>query len=51
MKDPASSTTQQAGSDEEELANEQATRMKSLAQKVEEFVEGEGDLEGARFTE
>ena len=51
MKDPASSTTQQAGSEEEELANEQATRMKSLAQKVEEFVEGEGDLEGARFTE
>ena len=36
---------------EEELAQGQALKLKSLAQKVEQFVEGEGDLEGARFEE
>jgi len=36
---------------EEQLAQDQASKLKSLAQKVEEFVEGEGDLEGARFEE
>lgn len=37
--------------DEERAAEIQASRLKDLAQKVEEFVEGEGDLEGARFAE
>lgn len=36
---------------EEQVAQEQASKLKSLAQKVEEFVEGEGDLEGALFKE
>ena len=36
---------------EEKLAQDQASKLKSLAQKVEKFVEGEGDLEGARFEE
>lgn len=36
---------------EEQLAQDQASKLKSLAQKVEEFVEGEGDLDGARFEE
>lgn len=36
---------------EEQLAQDQASKLKSLAQKVEGFVEGEGDLEGARFEE
>lgn len=35
----------------EQLAQDQASKLKSLAQRVEEFVEGEGDLEGARFEE
>ena len=36
---------------EERLAQDQASKLKSLARKVEEFVEGEGDLEGARLEE
>ena len=36
---------------EEELAQDQASKLKSLAQKVEKFVEGEGGLEGALFEE
>lgn len=36
---------------EERVASEQASRLKDLAAKVEGFVEGEGDLEGARFEE
>lgn len=36
---------------EDQLAQEQATRLRDLAQKVEEFVEGKGDLEGAIFSE
>ncbi|KIM29098.1 hypothetical protein M408DRAFT_128073 [Serendipita vermifera MAFF 305830] len=35
--------------DEDELANEQAGRLKKLAEKMEGFVEGEGALEGALF--
>ncbi|KAH7340297.1 SGT1 protein-domain-containing protein [Rhizoctonia solani] len=35
--------------DEDRYAQEQATRLQELAKKVEGFVEGEGDLEGARF--
>ncbi|KIM48351.1 hypothetical protein M413DRAFT_440079 [Hebeloma cylindrosporum] len=34
---------------EDRLATEQAAQLKTLAGKVESFVEGEGDLEGARF--
>ncbi|KIL70987.1 hypothetical protein M378DRAFT_66554 [Amanita muscaria Koide BX008] len=34
---------------EERLASAQATKLKELATKVEKFVEGEGDMEGARF--
>ncbi|KAG6910578.1 hypothetical protein DXG01_009529 [Tephrocybe rancida] len=34
---------------EERVASAQATKLKELAAKVESFVEGEGDLEGARF--
>jgi hypothetical protein len=40
-----------AESPEDKLASEQAKRLKDLATKVEIFVEGEGDLEGARFEE
>ena len=36
---------------EDKLASEQAKKLKDLATKVENFVEGEGDLEGARFEE
>ena len=36
---------------EDKLAEEQAKKLKDLATKVESFVEGEGDLEGARFEE
>ncbi|PFH49193.1 hypothetical protein AMATHDRAFT_81409 [Amanita thiersii Skay4041] len=34
---------------EERMASAQATKLKNLADKVENFVEGEGDIEGARF--
>lgn len=41
-----------ASEDEEErIAKAQAARLKDLAKQVEDFVEGEGDLEGARFAE
>lgn len=36
---------------EDRLASEQAKKLKELATKVENFVEGEGDMEGARFEE
>jgi hypothetical protein len=36
---------------EDRAAQEQAAKLQSLAKKVEDFVEGEGDLEGARFAE
>ncbi|KAK1232082.1 hypothetical protein PQX77_004800 [Marasmius sp. AFHP31] len=35
--------------EEDRVASEQASKLRDLAAKVEEFVEGEGDLEGARF--
>lgn len=38
-------------SPEDRMAKQQAQRLKDLAQKVEKFVEGEGDIEGARFAE
>ncbi|PBL00901.1 SGT1-domain-containing protein [Armillaria gallica] len=34
---------------EDKIASDQASRLKDLASKVEEFVEGEGDMEGAKF--
>jgi expansin (peptidoglycan-binding protein) len=36
---------------EDQLANEQASKLQTLAGKVEEFIEGEGTLEGALFEE
>jgi hypothetical protein len=36
---------------EEHAAATQAARLKELTSKVENFVEGEGDIEGARFEE
>lgn len=30
---------------------DQASQLRDLASKVEEFIEGEGDVEGARFAE
>ncbi|KAG8742893.1 hypothetical protein FRC12_015236 [Ceratobasidium sp. 428] len=44
------SATEQSDLDaEDKLAQEQANRLQELAKKVEGFVEGKGDLEGARF--
>ncbi|GAB1517573.1 hypothetical protein RhiTH_000622 [Rhizoctonia solani] len=37
------------GDDEDQYAQEQAAKLQELAKKVEGFVEGKGDLEGARF--
>ena len=37
--------------DEDRIAKAQAERLRDLAKKVEQFVEGEGDLDGARFAE
>jgi hypothetical protein len=36
---------------EDKVSEKQASKLQSLAKKVEEFVEGQGDLEGARFAE
>lgn len=36
---------------EERIAKEQANKLQGLAAKVQKFVEGEGDVEGARFEE
>jgi len=41
----------QKDSAEDRLASEQAKQLKNLATKVESFVEGQGDLEGALFEE
>ena len=37
--------------EEDRIAKIQADRLRDLARKVEDFVEGEGDIEGARFAE
>ncbi|KAF8845344.1 SGT1-domain-containing protein [Paxillus ammoniavirescens] len=37
------------GGEEDRLAQEQTEKLRGLAAKVERFVEGEGDVEGARF--
>ncbi|KAJ7693701.1 SGT1 protein-domain-containing protein [Mycena rosella] len=41
--------TEETESAEDLLASDQASRLQNLATKVESFVEGKGDLEGARF--
>jgi hypothetical protein len=38
-------------SQDDRMAREQATRLSDLAKKVEQFVEGEGGLDGAMFEE
>jgi hypothetical protein len=38
-------------SEEHRAANEQAARLKGLAEQVDAFVEGKGDLSGAMFEE
>ncbi|KAI8995380.1 SGT1-domain-containing protein [Trametes punicea] len=40
-----------AEDEDERIAKAQAARLKDIAKKVEEFVEGEGDIEGARFAD
>ena len=47
---PENGGTEEDGG-EDAITTEQADRLKKLAGKVEAFVEGEGDLEGARFDE
>lgn len=50
-KDPNAMNTDDAISPEDRLAEEQAAQLKNLASKVEDFLEGEGELEGATFEE
>jgi len=38
-----------SGTEEDRVEKEQVSRLHNLAMKVEEFVEGQGDIEGARF--
>ncbi|KAI0702453.1 SGT1 protein-domain-containing protein [Cytidiella melzeri] len=51
MQNQSAAKEAQPELEKDTMANEQASRLKSLAQKVEEFVEGEGDVEGARFAD
>lgn len=37
--------------DEDRAAKEQASKLQHLAKKVQDFVDGQGDLEGALFNE
>jgi paraquat-inducible protein B len=37
--------------EEDKFAEEQTSQLRTLARKVEDFVEGNGDLEGAVFSE
>lgn len=37
--------------EEDRIAKEQASKLQDLAKKVEDFVEGEGNIEGAQFEE
>ena len=49
---PSGSPAGDASTDQEDqMAQEQAARLRNLAQKVGDFVEGKGDLEGAIFSE
>lgn len=43
--------TQEPDNNEEKATHDQAERLKNLAGKVQDFVEGEGTLEGAKFDE
>jgi hypothetical protein len=43
--------TDGAGGEEDRVAKEQTDKLRGLAAKVEQFVEGKGDVEGARFEE
>ena len=49
--DTSAVNTESTESAEDELVSEQAKQFVDLANKVESFVEGEGDMEGARFEE
>ncbi|KAI0076274.1 SGT1-domain-containing protein [Panus rudis PR-1116 ss-1] len=40
-----------AEAEEDRVARTQAERLQKMAKQVEEFIEGEGDLEGARFND
>lgn len=40
-----------ARTEEDNIANQQASRLKDFAAQVENFVEGQGDIEGAKFEE
>jgi hypothetical protein len=52
MMQRASGQTLGAESDEKvQLANEDGKALGDLAKKVEEFIGGQGDIEGARFIE
>jgi hypothetical protein len=44
-------TTSKADTEEGELGDEHAQVLSDLASKINNFVEGKGDLEGARFEE
>lgn len=43
--------TDAEGGEEDKVAKEQTDKLRDLAAKVEHFVEGNGDVEGARFEE
>ncbi|KAF4623707.1 hypothetical protein D9613_001668 [Agrocybe pediades] len=49
QKDKDAMDVDENDSAEDRVASEQAQRLKNLASKVESFVEGQGDLEGALF--
>ncbi|KAJ7129973.1 SGT1 protein-domain-containing protein [Mycena crocata] len=49
LQDAMEVDTKDEESVEDRLASDQASRLQNLASKVEAFVEGKGDLEGARF--
>ena len=49
--DPVADAMDVDNQEEEEAAAKEASKLADLAAKVEKFVEGEGDLTGARFEE
>lgn len=51
QKDTSSMDVDGDESVDDALASEQAKRLKDLANKVENFIEGEGDIDGAIFEE
>lgn len=44
-------STDEPETEGDRIASKQAARLQDLAQKVENFVEREGDIEGAKFDE